>query len=176
MKKLLTLVLALLCLAGQQVYADSSGVCGENLTWNLTDGVLTISGAGAMTDWSDTAPSPWKESRDEISALVVEDGVTSIGTYAFDSLACLTSVSLPEGVESINDFGFRRCSLLGEITLPASLIFIGESVFQGCESLRDVVIPVIVSITAIFANKKGLLRQSFFIAIKRQRLTAILIP
>ena len=141
MKKLLTLVLALLCLAGQRVYADSSGVCGENLTWNLTDGVLTISGAGAMTDWSETAPSPWKESRDEISALVVEDGVTSIGTYAFDSLACLTSVSLPEGVESINDFGFRRCSLLGEITLPASLIFIGESVFQGCESLRDVVIP-----------------------------------
>ena len=68
----------------------ASGTCGaegnngDNLTWILDDeGVLTISGTGAMASWN-WKGSPWYANKDKIESVVIEDGVTSIGANAFD--------------------------------------------------------------------------------------------
>lgn len=81
-------------LAGEDVVA--SGTCGDqgdNLTWTLDSvGTLTISGSGDMQNYESYGNSsnlwaPWQPYRDEIQCVVIEDGVTSIGSYAFDTCA-----------------------------------------------------------------------------------------
>ena len=80
----------------------ASGTCGEkgnNLTWILDDeGVLTISGTGAMANWEND--SPWHENQD-IKSVMIEDGVTSIGVNAFYGCSGLTSIKIPDSVTSI---------------------------------------------------------------------------
>ena len=61
-----------------------SGTCGTNLTWSLDDeGVLTISGEGKMANYTEDSTAPWYSKRTQIKNVVIEDGVTSIGKYAF---------------------------------------------------------------------------------------------
>ena len=80
----------------------------DNLTWTLTaDGTLTISGEGAMKDYnSDDNPSPVYNNSD-VKKIVIEDGVTSIGNYAFHSCSSLTSITIPDSVTSIGNFAFE---------------------------------------------------------------------
>ena len=92
-----------------------SGTCGENLTWNYEDGVLTISGSGDMTDYAFDNRSPWDGKRLYISSVVIENGVTSIGDYAFYGCHSLTSVIIPEGVTRIGEHGFYYCDKLDKI-------------------------------------------------------------
>lgn len=69
-----------------------NGTCGENLTWTLTDGVLTISGFGEMYDYTKGEISPWYSSRESIKTAIIKDGVTSIGDRAFESCEELNRV------------------------------------------------------------------------------------
>ena len=83
--KILTLLLAIV--ASTSTLFAVSGTCGDNLTWNLTgNGVLTISGTGAMSNYTSSSPSraPWYSNRSSIKSVVIEEGVTSIGEYAFN--------------------------------------------------------------------------------------------
>ena len=73
-KKLFTLFLALAVSAGT-LFAES-GTCGDNLTWDLTDGVLTISGTGEMT--YSGIEAPWSNLKSSITSVVINHGVTSI--------------------------------------------------------------------------------------------------
>ena len=84
-----------------------SGTCGDNLTWTLDDnGTLTISGTGAMTNYSDEeVESPWSWN-DEIQTVVIENGVTSIGNYAFSLCRSLTSVTIGKRVKRIGTEAF----------------------------------------------------------------------
>ena len=89
--RLLALSLSLVILIGitpiMPVYASEtavSGSCGTNLTWSLDEtGTMTISGTGAMTDFAAGSDVPWESLRDDITSVVVEDGVTNVGDYAF---------------------------------------------------------------------------------------------
>ena len=118
----------------------TSGTCGENLTWKIEDGVLTISGTGAMTDYSSSqGPQlPWAAAK--IKSVVIESGVTSIGNSAF-FYSSLTSITIPDSVTSIGDYAFSNCSSLASITIPDSVTSIGDSAFQGCSSLMSITIP-----------------------------------
>ena len=86
------------CLAVRPALAyTDSGTCGENVQWALNDdGVLTISGIGPMTDFQ-ISTAPWYAYfiRDNIHQIVIEEGVTTVGTYAFMSLWQVTDVYLP---------------------------------------------------------------------------------
>ena len=90
--------------------------CGTNATWslNLATGVMTISGTGAMDDYSSSPYGPWYANyRPYIVSVVVEDGITRIGSYAFYSCsAALTSVTIPTSVTSIGARAFHDCSKL----------------------------------------------------------------
>ena len=114
-----------------------SGTCGAEVTWTLdSDGVLTISGTGAMKDYYN---SPWNGSR--VKSAVIAEGVTSIGSYAFWGCKSLTSVTIPDSVTSIGEYAFNGCSSLTSVTIPDSVTSIGGSAFAGCTSLTSVTIP-----------------------------------
>ena len=65
------------------VYADGeSGICGDNLTWSLSAGTLTISGSGDMYDFPESSMAPWYHLREEITRLELPSGLTKIGALA----------------------------------------------------------------------------------------------
>ena len=144
----------------------ASGKCGDSASWKLdADGVLTITGAGPMADYSQHAPdncAPWRTYANDIKKVVVQKGVTAIGSYAFASLERVTSVTIPGGVTSIGNGAFSnshltsiqlpdgaqlgamlfyQCYELTDVTLPADLTVIGDSMFENCTKLTHVTIP-----------------------------------
>ena len=116
-----------------------SGMCGDNVTYTLdSDGLLTISGTGAMSDYSWGGYIPWKDS--SVKSVVISDGVTSICDRAFDGCEGLTSVTIPDSVTSIGWSAFYNCTGLTNITIPDSVISIGDSAFAKCTGLTSITI------------------------------------
>ena len=123
-----------------------SGTCGANVTWTLDkEGTLTISGTGEMYDY-DFQDSPFFKN-DNINKVVIEDGVTSIGSGVFLQCDYLSSITIPESVTSIGSRAFNWCSQLTGITIPESVTSIGSRAFNGCSQLTGITIPE--SVTSI---------------------------
>ena len=78
-----------------QVSVVASGTCGDNLSWTIKEGVLTVSGEGAMTAVSLVSKQPWKSYTASIQEAVFEEGVTEIANYSFANCHNLKSISLP---------------------------------------------------------------------------------
>ncbi|MBQ6275699.1 MAG: leucine-rich repeat domain-containing protein, partial [Bacteroidales bacterium] len=120
----------------------ASGTCGaddDNLTWTLScDSVLTISGSGAMEDYSSTGAPWYGDYRSKIKTLVIDNGVTSIGVYAFYGCNGLTSVTIPNSVTSIGASAFYNCSGLTSVTIGNSVTSIGNYAFGNCSGLTIV--------------------------------------
>ncbi|MFQ7010539.1 MAG: leucine-rich repeat domain-containing protein, partial [Oscillospiraceae bacterium] len=122
-----------------------SGTCGaegdgSNLTWTLdSEGVLTISGSGAMHDYDYS--SPWHESGNQIQSVFMANGVTSIGNFAFSECTSLTSMTIPDSVTCIGNCAFDSCTSLTSVTIPDSVTSIGVYAFCACTSLKSVTIP-----------------------------------
>lgn len=126
--------------------ASTSGTCGDNLTWELSeDGVLTISGTGEMDDWNSSANFGWSSMRNQIKKVVINDGVTNIPSYAFYLCVNLAEISIPDGITSVGNYAFGNCTILKEIDLPDSVVSIGRSAFAGCDNLREISIPARVT-------------------------------
>ena len=124
--------------------AAESGVGGSVLTWMLEDGVLTISGEGAMTNYSSESTAPWELHKLEIKTVVIEEGVTSVGSYAFYGCENLESVDLPEGLTEIGEWAFGRCRNLKSADLPEGLTEIGGYAFHN-SGLEGIEIPETVT-------------------------------
>lgn len=113
----------------------ASGSSGEALTWSLnTAGDLTVSGTGDMASFTATG-APWAEYRDQVKLVIVGQGVTSIGSSAFQDCKKLETVSLPGSLTALGKAAFLRCGKLTNVKLPASLKSVGEDCFTGCEKL-----------------------------------------
>ena len=176
-KKLLFLAVSALLWGGTatvqaEVYSGNCGVKGDNLTWTLDTktGVLEISGTGAMKWYgyvnSEEYPDgqtgykpPWYDYQPKITSIKIDEGVTSIGSYAFSGTAANT-VTIPKSIISIGELAFLSCSKLTEVWFnadsclngsfggcPVQTVHIGENVklipdyaFGGC-SLKSVTIP-----------------------------------
>ena len=111
--------------------------CGDNLTWNLTDGELVIEGTGAMYDF-EAGTAPWYAYKDEIVKLTIKSGVTSVGHYAFNECSKIADVVIPNGVTSLGTHAFGYCDGLTVVSLPPSVKTIGWSAFYECEGLKAV--------------------------------------
>lgn len=85
---------------------QTNGTCGDNLTWSLEDGVLTIAGSGDMTDYASSTSVPWHDDRAFVTSVRFDGAVTSIGGNAFYGCAALTSITIPDGVTSIGNSAF----------------------------------------------------------------------
>ncbi|MBQ3151006.1 MAG: leucine-rich repeat domain-containing protein, partial [Clostridia bacterium] len=140
--------------------ASYSGTCGDNLTWtlNTSTGALTISGTGAMTNWSYPDFVPWYSDRSSIKSVTIGNGVTSICNYAFCECNTLTSMTIPDSVTSIGKYAFYYCTGLTSVTIGNSVTSIGERAFCSCYNLTSVTIPdSVTSIgTSAFINCTGL--------------------
>ena len=177
-KKLLSFALAFAVLLGsasalpQEAFTDSaaitasaagetSGMCGGELSWSLSGGVLTISGDDYMYDYT-RGTSPF-QNRTDIKSVVISPGVKNIGKYAFSGCTAITGVTIPDSIQTINPYAFSNCTGLKNITIPDSVAVIGsyafsssglvsvtipssvttieDSTFAACSSLSSVTIP-----------------------------------
>ena len=86
------------CPAAVTAFAETaafSGTCGEHITWALDDtGTLTLRGTGAMEDYYPGSSAPWI--RLSPARVVIEDGITQIGDYAFCDCTALEEISIPD--------------------------------------------------------------------------------
>ena len=113
-----------------------TGTCGDSVTWELNPatGTLTVSGTGAMTDYNWNSPF----SDLDFSRLVIADGVTSIGAYAFEDCTALSDVSIADSVTSIGERAFFNCRALSAVSIPESVTSLGVGAFQTCTGLTSV--------------------------------------
>ena len=181
MKKRIWTILLALCMALTLVPAVfaadapddviASGECGNHASYTLTeDGVLTISGEGPTDSFYDISTgtakntAPWSEYMEQICKVVIEEGITELGQWAFDGATALTSVSLPESLEAIGPSafsysaitqiklpenmkeiqGFSACTKLKSITFGENVTAIGDYCFSGCSALKEIQIPATV--------------------------------
>ncbi len=126
----------------------TSGTTGS-CTWTLDGTVLTITGNGYMQDYNNTGP--WGR---EITEVIIEDGVTTIGKYAFYLCTQLTAVTIPGSVTNIGYKAFYCCTSLVEITIPGSVTVIGGQAFYRCTSLVEITIPGSVTVIGDIAFSK----------------------
>ena len=126
---------------GAEPSITASGSCGANATYTLTeDGTLTISGTGALEDMARYSKH-WAHSYAYIKKVVIEEGITAIGTDAFYNCQALTSVSLPSTLTAIGNEAFGMCTSLTSIHIPDSVTSIGNGAFIHCWSLKDITLP-----------------------------------
>ncbi len=129
-------------LAGNIVLSGDCGNEGDNVTYTLTDeGLLTISGTGAMADfsnnYSDHNYAPWYSyEMTYVTSVVIEEGVTHIGDYSFYNNKLLEDVTLPSTIESIGSYALSSCNLLTQLSLPAALKTIGDYAFSYSKKLE----------------------------------------
>lgn len=142
---------------------DITGTWGA-LTWVLdAEGVLTISGEGDMEGDQFNKPS-WHTYSSKVNKVVIEDGITNVGSNAFDSFEKLITVELPnsikvigesafneckglismdipEGVEVIESYAFLCCWNLEKVTLPSTIKKLGTLAFDECNKLSEINLP-----------------------------------
>lgn len=132
-----------------------SGKCGDNLTWTLENGVLTISGTGAMYDYdpfglsTDTSamPAPWYDYayNNEVTAIQIGDGVTYIGSYAFACCWNIDNIRIPGNVKQIGEHAFHACSSTPEkklnVVIENGVEIIGNGAFFECFAMNLVDLP-----------------------------------
>lgn len=128
------------------VESGTCGVDGDNVTWTLdSNGKLTISGTGEMKDYGyndvERPMQPWTLHGGDVKSVVISEGVTNIGEYAFSGRESLTSVSIANSVVDIGEGAFYRCATLGSITIPDSVKTIGYRLFGDCLNLKSVTLP-----------------------------------
>lgn len=120
--------------------AVTSGVCGENLMWNYDEatGVLTISGTGEMYDWEYEFAAPWENYKcNKMKKVIIENGVTSVGDYAFCHLYDLEEISISDSVTSIGEYGIYYCFGISSITISEFVDTIGFGAFWDCGGLES---------------------------------------
>lgn len=129
-------------------------VCGENLTWSLEDGTLSISGTGRMSDYTwhvtddedlaEYVDAPWFDQRESIVRIVVEDGVTSIGANAFAACWMVNDVSIPDSVTDIGEGAFDGCGQNHDM-MPIEDIGIIPQADTSTENVRYSVLALDIS-------------------------------
>lgn len=151
------MVIAMLPVSAFAAENSTSGPCGDNATWALTednngDYTLTISGTGAMTDYSAKGDAPWFWANKQIRRIVIEDGVTTIGAHTFQACDRFHTIAIPASVTSIGNAAFQSCTSLETIDLSNAnnLESIGENAFHYCYNLAEISIPD--SVKAIGTN------------------------
>ncbi|MGM9549390.1 MAG: leucine-rich repeat protein [Faecousia sp.] len=116
--------------------------CGDQASYSFEDGVLTIRGSSVTDSYnSSNFRPPWYDIRDQITSVVVEDGITGLGDYLFSNCTNLQSVSIADSVESIGNNAFSSCTALTSATIPNSVKSIESYAFSSCTGLTSVTIP-----------------------------------
>ena len=150
MKKTIVLLLCVFLLTGSALaeeyvfYDDGYGAaqegqglaCGDQMTWALDGSTLYITGSGEMYDFYSGAP--WALYKGSINRVVLSDGITYVGAYAFQDYDSLTSVEFGNSLISIGKDAFSGCDGLSAVTLPATFKKFGENSLRSCSNLKEI--------------------------------------
>lgn len=133
---------------------EISGACGEGALWNVVKGVLTITGEGNIYDY-EIGSAPWYEYRAGITDIVINDGITAIGDYAFYNLCALKSVDTSDSLTSIGEYAFSNCTSLSSVD-TSNVTSIGNYAFRYCFTLSDIEISSATTYGVnVYANCSG---------------------
>ena len=139
----------------------AAGSCGGNLRWSLMeDGVLKITGSGAMPDYSSASDAPWYRYGSRIKEVRVGANVTKIGENAFRRTGvqkvvfCAKETGSTDAPLVLGDYCFAYCDSLNEIQFGNRVIVPGDSVFVSCSGLTGVTVPGTVKLDKSF-NGEG---------------------
>ena len=112
--------------------------CGDNVyySYNTETEELVVSGSGAMWDILPSIDVPIKK-------VIIEDGVTSIGNYAFRDCKDITNVEIGNDVKTIGKSAFSYCTNLTSVVVPDSVTSIGLGAFEGCTGLKSITLPFV---------------------------------
>jgi len=140
-KLLLCLLLCISLFCGVlPVYAED--IAETNVTWEQKDGVLYINGTGDMTiDFEYITQIPWYSLKNDITKIVVGEGITSISDSAFADFRKVTEVELPDSLRVIGPAAFITCTCLEKLVLPYKITKIEDGAFVNCEALASIEIP-----------------------------------
>ena len=119
---------------------EIDGQCGEDCFWKLKDKTLFIEGSGKMKDYNwhyGTPTTPWSSKREQIENVVIGEGITTIGGYAFCYCSSLTSITIPDGVTTIGERAFDG-DYLRTATLPKRFENQKDSIFFCCKQLQNI--------------------------------------
>jgi len=141
-----------------------SDTCGKNLKWKIKNGTLTISGSGAMTEF-DVEETPWNSKRTTITKIVIEEGCTSIGSFAFLNFTNLTSVEISTTVTKIGEAAFLKCSKLAAVTLP-NVKILESAAFADCSNLKSVTANKLTTVNDYAFQKTALESYNFPATLK----------
>jgi len=137
----LMLMLLCLCMAVPAMAAGTpvaSGTHGTNLSWTLDrNGCLTITGSGDFAD-STQGGTPWNAYAGQITSVVVGDGITGVGNYAFYKCENLKQVTLGDTVRSVGSYAFYGCVRLETVNAASALSSVYDYGFYGCEKLTGI--------------------------------------
>ena len=118
---------------------------GTDIEWMLSSNddetlTLTIIGQGEMPDFedADNQACPWTNSKYAIKRVIIREGVTNIGNYAFSGCAKLAEVHISKTVKKIGTAAFLNCSSLTQIDIPDCVNSVGSFAFVGCTGLKEV--------------------------------------
>lgn len=136
MKRLAVSFTLLICFMA--VAFASNGSAGKGIKWEFKNGVLTISGNGAMKNFG--KDRPWYHPN--VEKLIVEEGITHVGDYLCYGCKNLTQVSLPSSLKSIGANAFNSCKMLTDIHIPYGVEEIGERAFYNCNGFIELDIPI----------------------------------
>lgn len=106
---------------------------------------LTVSGEGKMENWEDASKVPWRPYLDDIRSVVIEEGVTSVGNYAFSGCGKLTDITLAGTVEVLGVYSFASCTSLISVKIPEGVRVIAARAFWSCVALKEVYLPSTLS-------------------------------
>lgn len=144
MKKRLARILAASLAAGLLILIAPGAVAAEGGTfgeltweWNGADGILTVGGEGEMEDVGPESV-PWRELRESVRAVVIGDGVTAIGEWAFSRCGSLLSVTIGKGVKTIGEWAFFGCEKLASVEIPDGVTAVEDNAFYDCAGLKKV--------------------------------------
>ena len=149
MKKAFILSISCTILIAHLSYAQTASGTIENISWSLDGDVLTISGTGAIPTYEEQnslTTAPWRSYAANINSIVVSDGVTDLGQYAFKGIAA-TNISLGKDVAVIGQYALAGTNI-GSLTLPDSVTQVATGALD-ISTLRSLTIPE----TTIFSDK-----------------------
>ena len=107
----------------------------EGLSWSINNNVLSITGNGTMPDYTSVTSQPWFKYNSTINSVIIAEGITSIGDYAFATFGNLSSIAIPTTVESIGARAFFNCNNLVQISLSDHITNISDSAFNNQKTI-----------------------------------------
>lgn len=139
-RTLLSLLLMILMLSCVMMTAaaeeDEGQAAGAGLSWYCINGTLTVSGSGEMDSMKDGAP--WEAFKDSITRVVLEDGVVSVGDYAFEDYDKITEVDFGDSLKYLGVRSFADCDGLTSIHLPKTFKRFDEEALRNCPNLQEI--------------------------------------